>query len=67
MIKPADMNLGLIIMRVDAYHAVVQQHVGDTSTYKDVSDSLGRVIQSACQLSQYLVGICKHELGDILS
>lgn len=67
VIKPADKNLGLTIMRADAYHAAVHQHVSDTSTYQDVTDSLSTVIQSACRRLKYLVDIYKDELGNTLS
>jgi hypothetical protein len=38
IIKPADKNLGLTIMHVDAYRTAVRQHVQDTQVYAPVHD-----------------------------
>jgi hypothetical protein len=49
IIKPADKNLGLVIMAESDYRACVQQHVSDTRVYEDVTDCLGQQIEKACK------------------
>lgn len=54
IIKPADKNLGLTIMRLSDYRASVRQHVMDASVYAPVAN-VAAAINSAClQLTQLL-------------
>ena len=67
VIKPADKNLGLTIMCACDYHAAVQAHVADTNTYRDVTDCVDKVVQSACNKLQNLVRTFSDMLGKKLS
>lgn len=65
VIKPADKNLGLTIMRADAYHAALQQHVMDTDTYVEVPNLPQFVSATRSKLIK-LVESFRAPLGDKL-
>jgi hypothetical protein len=60
IIKPADKNLGLTIMRVSDYRDSVRQHVQDTQVYTPVVD-IAAAIRTACQQLTELVN--RHPLS----
>jgi hypothetical protein len=47
VIKPADKNLGLTVLRAADYHAALQRHVSDIHTYKDITDTLPQFVERA--------------------
>jgi hypothetical protein len=55
VLKPADKNLGLTLMRAADYHAAVDAHVADTRVYQDVTASVSICIQQACDKLEKLV------------
>jgi hypothetical protein len=60
IIKPADKNLGLTIMRVADYRASVRQHVQDLQVYSPVVD-IAATVRAACK---ELVALCnRHPLS----
>lgn len=67
VIKPADKNLGLTVMRTDAYRAAVQAHVADANVYEDITDCVGEFTDQACDKLKRLVRRFKDMLGDTLS
>lgn len=50
IIKPADKNLGLTIMRVEDYRTAVRQHVQDTQVYTPVVDVQAAIGTATAQL-----------------
>lgn len=66
VLKPADKNLGLTLMRAADYHAAVDAHVADTRVYQDVTASVSVVIQKACDKLQRLADRYSALLGDKL-
>lgn len=54
VLKPADKNLGLTLMRAADYHAAVDAHMAGTRVYQDVTASVSVVIQKACDKLQRL-------------
>ena len=66
VLKPADKNLGLTLMRAADYHAAVDAHVADTRVYQDVTASVSVVIQQACDKLQRLANRYSALLGEKL-
>lgn len=66
VLKPADKNLGLTLMRATDYHAAVNAHVADTRVYQDVTATVQVVIQKACDRLEQLVHKYSVILGEKL-
>jgi hypothetical protein len=66
VLKPADKNLGLTLMRAAEYHAAVDAHVADTRVYEDVTASVRVVIQKTCDKLQRLADRYAALLGEKL-
>lgn len=66
IIKPADKNLGLVLMQESAYREAVRAHVSDTSVYSPVSDITAATTQ-ACSRLQHLVRVYGNVLGEDVS
>lgn len=64
IIKPADKNLGLVIMRECDYRDSVRAHVSDTRVYRDVTDTIDQCVQSACSKLECLVSRYSCLLGE---
>jgi hypothetical protein len=62
VIKPADKNLGLTIMRMEDYRAAVNSHVQDTRVYTPVED-VAAAIHTTCQQLAQLVACYQDHLG----
>mgnify|MGYP001809584684 FL=1 len=63
IIKPADKNLGLVIMAASDYRTCVLQHVSDTRVYEDVTDSIDQQRLKACRRLVTLVNQYEGPLG----
>ena len=66
IIKPADKTLGLTVMCAADYHAALRKHVSDTTTYRDVTDSLQTFVSDTCNRLLKLVERYRAPLGDSL-
>jgi hypothetical protein len=64
IIKPADKNLGLVIMAASDYRACVLQHVSDTRVYEDVTDSIDQQRLKACKGLETLINRYRGPLGE---
>lgn len=63
-IKPADKNLGLVVMQVGDYHDSVMGHLSDTTTYTDITARFASFLTTTCNTLQQLVNTYECELGD---